>query len=76
MSRFKIDNGQGNGFTPGAYYKQAPDAVIDPKNEENLVKWEANLQLDRKTLLEAIKVFGPVVRDIRRGLVNQKSEAA
>lgn len=73
MSRFKIDGGQGNGFSPGAYYKEPPQTKIDPQSEEDLLRWEAALQVDRKTLLQAIKDFGPGVKDIRRGLVNQKA---
>ncbi len=73
MSRFKIDAGNGNGFSPGAYYKEPPQAKIDPTSEEELLKWEASLQIDRKTLLQAIKDFGPGVRDIRRGLINPKA---
>lgn len=76
MSRFKIDGGNGNGFSPGAYYKEPPQTKIDPNNEDDLEKWQVSLQVDRKTLLAAIKAFGPGVRDIRRGLVNQKSKDA
>lgn len=76
MNRFKIDGGNGNGFSPGAYYKEPPQAQIDPQSDADLQKWEASLQVDRKTLLEAIKAFGTGVRDIRRGLVNQKSQDA
>ena len=76
MSELKISSGSGNGFTPGAYYKESPQARIDPTNVADLEKWEASLQVDRRTLLEAIRVFGPGVRDIRRGLVNQKSRDA
>jgi len=76
MSRFKIDSGGGQGFSPGAYYREPKPAKIDLNDESDLLKWEASLQIDRKTLLEAIKTYGPIVRDIRRGLVNEKSDKA
>jgi len=76
MNRFKIDAGHGNGSTPGPYYKEQAQAFIDPTNEADLIKWEESLQVDRLTLLEAIRTYGVVVRDIRRGLLNQKSNAA
>lgn len=76
MSRFKIDGGHGNGYSPGAYYKESPQTKIDPNNDADLEKWEASLQVDRKTLLAAIKAFGTGVTDIRRGLLNQKSQNA
>jgi len=73
MTRFKIDGGNGNGFSPASFFKEQPQAKIDPSNEEDLLKWESSLQIDRKTLLQAIKDYGPGVRDIRRGLVSQRA---
>ncbi len=73
MTRFKIDGGNGNGFSPGSFFKEQPQAKIDPSSEEDLLKWERSLQIDRKTLLQAMKDYGPGVRDIRRGLVKEKA---
>jgi hypothetical protein len=76
MSRsIKVSTDESGGQSPGAYYKDGPLGRIDVMSEESLQKWETVLHMDRKTLLAAIAEFGPVVRDIRRGLL-AKSEAA
>ncbi len=72
----KVGSGDSNGFSPGAYYRSSPLAVIDVNSEESLSKWEAVLKLTRKELLTAIHDFGPVVRDIRRGLLQNEDQAA
>lgn len=72
----KVHNGDGGGYSPPGYYKEPPLAVIDEHSEESLQKWETLLHLERSELLTAIKQFGPVVRDIRRGLLKQSQEAA
>lgn len=74
--RFKIGNSDGNGSTPAAYYREQAPAKIDVNSEESLAKWEAVLHLSRSELLNAIKEYGPTVRDIRRGLRHQDNEAA
>lgn len=74
--KFKISNSDGNGQTPGYYYKESAPAKIDVNSEESLAKWEAVLHLSRQELLSAVKDFGPFVRDIRRGLRSQNDEAA
>lgn len=76
MSSFKVYTGQGDGATPASYYREPAPAKIDPHNEESLVWWEKSLMLSRAELKEAIKKYGVVVRDIRRGLVNEKQDAA
>lgn len=78
MSRsVKITNGDSGGASPPAYYKAPPDAVINIDSEDSLSKWESVLHLSRAELLSAIKDFGPVVRDIRRGLrARNQDEAA
>jgi hypothetical protein len=76
MSRFKIDNGHGNGLSPGAYYKEPNPSRVDPNSEESLLKWESSLQITRQELLVAIKRYGTIVRDIRRGLVNETHDEA
>lgn len=72
----KIENGNSGGSSPPAYYREPPLAKIDITCEENLKKWESVLNLGRKDLLNAINEFGPVVRDIRRGLINAKEDKA
>ncbi len=72
----KVHTGESNGYSPGAYYKSAPSAVIDVNSEESLNKWQAVLHLNRKELLEAINNFGPVVRNIRQGLLASTDQAA
>lgn len=76
MSKLKVSGGDGGGYSPPGYYREQAPAVIDVKSEESLDKWETVLHLSRSELLQAIKDFGPVVRDIRRGLLNQSDEAA
>ncbi len=70
----KISSGDSGGSSPPAYYREGTPAVIDVGSEKSLRKWEANLHLTRGELLEAIKAFGPVVRDIRRGFLRERSE--
>jgi hypothetical protein len=72
----KIENGNSGGSSPPAYYREPPLARIDTSSEESLEKWGAILHLGRKDLLSAINEFGPVVRDIRRGLINAKDDKA
>lgn len=72
----KIENGNSGGSSPPAYYRESAQARIDINSEESLEKWASNLHLERKELLAAIKEFGPVVRDIRRGLLNSRKDEA
>lgn len=72
----KVHNGDGGGYSPPGYYKEPLQAVIDVHSEESLQKWGSVLHLERSELLQAINDFGPVVRDIRRGLLKQFQEAA
>lgn len=71
----KIDSGDA-GSSPPLYYGEMKLSVIDVKSEESLAKWEKALELSRVELLQAIADFGPIPRDIRRGLAAQKDEAA
>lgn len=76
MSSFKVYTGQGDGSTPAGYYREPAPAKIDPNSEESLLMWEKSLMLSRAELKMAIQKYGVVVRDIRRGLVNEKQDAA
>lgn len=76
MSKLKVGTGESGGYSPPSYWKEGALGTIDPQSEESLSKWESVLHLSRKELLEAIDRFGPVVRDIRRGLLNSQDEAA
>lgn len=75
MSDIKIENDQGSGSTPSPYYRETNSASVDPSNEESLSKWQKNLGISRQELLDAIKLYGTVTRDIRRGLINHKDVA-
>lgn len=72
----KVHTGESNGHSPGTYYRSSAPAVIDVNSEDSLAKWETVLQLGRKELLEAIKHYGPEVRNIRRGLRGDSDKAA
>lgn len=72
MSRFKVFTGQGDGIGASAYYKEPKPGVIDVESEESLAQWEKSLELSRKELLDAIKAYGPVGRDIRRAMAKEK----
>ncbi len=76
MSRFKVHTGQGDGSTPPGYYRAPAAAKIDPSSEASLELWCKSLEISRSELLEAIKKYGVVVRDIRRGLLSEQSKAA
>lgn len=73
MTRLKVNTGESGGYSPGSYYKEAPLASVDVKSEESLEKWGTVLELSRSELLEAVRAFGPIVRDIRLGLINDKA---
>lgn len=76
MSRFKVHSGDSNGYSPPTYSGEMKLAKIDVASEESLAKWESVLHLSRKELLEAIGDFGPVVRDIRAGLLSRRQNDA
>ncbi len=76
MSRFKVHTGQGDGSTPPGYYRAQAPAKVDPSNEESLEMGSKSLEISRSELIEAIKLYGVVVRDIRRGLLSEKNKAA
>ncbi len=58
------------------YYRAPAPAHVDPLSEESLSLWETSLQITRGELMAAIKLYGTSVRDIRRGLVEEKRERA
>lgn len=77
MSRFKVHSGDSGGYSPPGYSADMKLAKIDVGSEESLAKWESVLHISRKELLSAIQEFGPVVRDIRVGLLSRsQSDAA
>lgn len=73
MTKLKVYTGESGGHSLGAYYKEPALAMVDVNSEESLEKWGSVLELSTRELLEAVKTFGPVVRDIRIGLLNQKT---
>ena len=56
---------------------QNPDsqnnAKIDLLDSDSVNKWKEVLGLSSRDLFNAVQDFGPNVKDIRRGLINQKS---
>lgn len=76
MSKLKVGTGESGGYSPPTYRKEMQLSEIDISSEESLEKWEAVLHLSRKELLAAIADFGPVVRDIRVGLLGRKNDQA
>lgn len=72
----KVESGNGGGSSPPLYYKESALGTIDVNSEESLQKWEAVLHMERRELLEAVREFGPVVKDIRKGLLARRNEAA
>lgn len=76
MSRFKVHSGDSGGYSPPTYHAEMKLAKIDVASEESLAKWESVLHLSRKELLAAIQDFGPMVRDIRAGLLSRQNDAA
>lgn len=73
--RISVTSGDGGGYSPPAYCKELGQAIIDVNSPESLEKWAQVLELSPPELLQAIKEFGPVVRDIRRGFLDRKEAA-
>lgn len=76
MGNLKVETGDSGGSSPSRYWKEARLAKIDINNDENVNFWCSELNLTRERLFVAIKDFGPVVRDIRRGLDHKRDDAA
>jgi hypothetical protein len=74
--RLRVISGDGGGASPPTYYKPPAPAVIDPKDDKSVEKWSRVLHLSWTELHDAIREYGPVVRDIRRGLRKNQNEAA
>lgn len=73
MSKLKVYTGESGGHSPGSYYKEPALATVDINCDISLEKWGRVLELSRTDLIEAVNAFGPVVRDIRLGLLNQNA---
>ncbi len=52
------------------------NAQIDLLDSDSVNKWKEVLGLSSRDLFNAVQDFGPNIKDIRRGLINQKSEDA
>lgn len=74
MSKLKVFTGESGGHSPGSYYKASPDAKVDPNSEESLERWGRVLELSRAQLIQAVKDFGPIVRNIRLGLRSEDED--
>ena len=73
---FKVETGESGGYSPGAYYKESNPGHVDVNNSADVAKWAACLEITESELIFAAKEFGPMIRDIRRGRMNKKDEAA
>ena len=71
----KVNTGQGDGQTPSLYYRGPKDAVVDPNDDASVEMWAKSLEISRTELLEAIKIYGTTVRNIRKGLLNKQDAA-
>jgi hypothetical protein len=76
MSRLKISNGLSGDSSPPSYWREAAGAEVDVADQQSLEKWAQVLDLSLPELHQAVRQFGPVIKDIRRGLLNQNDEAA
>jgi len=72
----KVETGESGGYSPGAYYKESAQGRVDVNDSHDVAKWAASLEMSEGELLFAVKEFGPIIRDIRRGRMNKKDEAA
>jgi hypothetical protein len=71
----KVNTGAGDGCTPPAYWKELKLAVVDQQCPESLSKWAGVLGLSVPELLASMAQYGPVVRDIRRGLLQSVDDS-
>ena len=74
--RLKISGDDSGGSSPPTYYRAAPAAEVDINCRESLDKWAQILHLSHTDLIKAVEEFGPVIKDIRRGLRKKRNEAA
>jgi hypothetical protein len=74
--KLSVYTGESGGYSPAPYSKEMKLATIDVSSEADLEKWGNVLHLSRSELLAAINDFGPVVRDIRIGLLHRSSDRA
>lgn len=72
----KVNTGESGGYSPGAYYKEGKLGRVDESDPADVAKWAEVLGISEGELLLAVKEFGPIIRDIRRGRLNQSDEAA
>jgi hypothetical protein len=76
MGNLKVETGDSGGLSPSRYWKEPRLAKIDIHNDDNVNFWCSELNITRERLLIAVKDFGSVIRDIRRGLAHDQGEAA
>jgi hypothetical protein len=72
----KVETGESGGLSPGAYYKESNLARVDINDSADVAKWATCLEMSESELIFAVKEFGPIIRDIRRGRLNKRDEAA
>lgn len=72
----KIDGGDSGGYSPGAYYKEIKPSKVDVNNSADVSKWANVLGISEAELLDNVRTYGPVIRDIRRGRLGELDEVA
>lgn len=72
MAKIKVLSNDSGGLSPGPYYSSS-EAVVDIADQESLERWSKNLGISIKELKDAVDKYGIVVREIRKGLLKDKS---
>ena len=76
MGSIKVSTGASNGYSFGGTYESRQEGTVDVKDEESLKKWSYVLGITKSELVDAVKEFGPIVRNIRRGLNSSQDNQA
>ncbi len=72
----KVETGESGGYSPGAYYRESKPGMVDVNDSKDVAKWAAALEISEGELIMAVKIYGPIIRDIRLGRLNEKKDAA
>lgn len=73
MAGIKVHTGASNGYSFGASYESGPDAQVNLADEKSLEKWSYVLGISKRELIDAAKEFGPVIKNIRKGINSDSS---
>lgn len=72
MSKIKVLSNDSGGLSPGPYYNSS-EAVVDINDPESVEKWAKNLDISTRELRAAAEKYGVIVKEIRKGLLKNKS---